>query len=385
MMLVYSGKIPVKIHPFFWLLAFLIGWIATFSIVQTLVWAVVIFFSVLIHEFGHALTAVSFGQQAEIELFGLGGITRRGGRALKKWQEFLIVMNGPLAGLALYFVAFQLRRLMGDQTQNLFVLAIDITIFVNLFWTLVNLLPIQPLDGGQLLNIVLEGILGFRGVKIALFISVVFSAIFSIVFFALGAFLIGALFFLFTFESYRQWKSALSITLQDQDKWLQQRYKEAEKLRHSGQLEVAYQKFQDICRQTRQGILFLSAQEKSAELLSEWGRYQEAYDLLYPYQKKLSLHSFQLLHRLAYQTGQWEEAIALGNRSFRNDPNAETALINALSHSILGQTQPAIGWLQTAINKGLPNLSQVLERREFDHIRDHPQFQHLPDQTDRGS
>src|ERR1700727_855793 len=101
-MLKFPGKIPVLVHPLFWVLAFLIGWLNTSSILLTLVWVGIIVISVLIHELGHALTAVAFGQQAQIELMGFGGLThRRGGKKLKLWQEFLIVLNGPLAGFAL--------------------------------------------------------------------------------------------------------------------------------------------------------------------------------------------------------------------------------------------------------------------------------------------
>ncbi|MCE2982169.1 MAG: M50 family metallopeptidase, partial [Parachlamydia sp.] len=97
-MIYIPGKIPIRIFPFFWLLIVMIGWLNTQSIPETAIWAAVIFISVLIHEFGHALTAVAFGQEAEISLVGLGGLTKREGPTLAKWKDFIIVLNGPLAG-----------------------------------------------------------------------------------------------------------------------------------------------------------------------------------------------------------------------------------------------------------------------------------------------
>ena len=54
-MIVIPGRIPIAIHPFFWLLAAIIGWMNSGSFFGMLVWIGIIFFSVLIHEFGHAL------------------------------------------------------------------------------------------------------------------------------------------------------------------------------------------------------------------------------------------------------------------------------------------------------------------------------------------
>ncbi len=99
-------RIPINIHAFFWVLILMIGWLNSGSIPGTAIWAAVILVSVLIHEYGHAITAVAFGQIAEINLVGLGGITRRsGGGDLPRWRDFLIVLNGPLAGFALFFLS----------------------------------------------------------------------------------------------------------------------------------------------------------------------------------------------------------------------------------------------------------------------------------------
>ena len=104
------GKITFRVQPVFWILVFLIaGLNSNFSVPGMIIWAVIIFISVFIHEMGHALTAVACGQRAHIDFMAFGGLTHRHGPHISLFQEFLIVLNGPLFGLALagicYFLA----------------------------------------------------------------------------------------------------------------------------------------------------------------------------------------------------------------------------------------------------------------------------------------
>ena len=374
---IFVNRIPVKIYPLFWALILIIGWINSFSVSGTLVWAVVILFSVLVHEFGHALTAVAFRQRAEIELSGMGGLTLRHGPPLKFWQEFFIVLNGPLAGILLFFLSYKLRGLLNEHPYPLLVYAVNVAIYVNFFWTIVNLLPIHPLDGGQLLRIFLEAIMGIRGVKIAFFMSMLFSSAVTVLAFIYQEVFLGSLFFILTFEGYRSWKNVLSITDQDHNQELKQLFKEAEQEMRQGSADSAYQKLQKVRDFSKGGVIYMAATEYMAHILNELGKFKDAYSLLLPYSKKLNPESLRLLHRLAYKLGHWEEAITLGNRSYQYYPTHETALLNAFCHSILGQEKPAVGWLKNAIDEGLPNVNQILKKREFDHIRDNPQFQNL--------
>ena len=80
-MISIPGKIPVHIHPLFWFLATFIGWVYTQTPAGTGVAVLVIMLSLLIHEFGHALTAFFLGQRPSVHLVAIGGLTtRHGGR-----------------------------------------------------------------------------------------------------------------------------------------------------------------------------------------------------------------------------------------------------------------------------------------------------------------
>lgn len=380
-MLSIPGTIPIKIFPFFWFLAIVIGWLSSGTVLGTAIWTVVIVVSVLIHEYGHALTALAFGQRAQIQLVALGGLTQRRGPKLRLWQEFVVVMNGPVAGLILFAAAYALDQALQDQPLTPFTYAVKITMYANLFWTVVNLLPVLPLDGGRLLSIILEGIFGLRGVKIALFIGLVLSVAVGVLFFVLQNFLAGALFFMITFDNYRAWQASMAMTDEDQDVSLQQMLAEAQKATQRGDYAEAEHKLVKLLEMTKSGVIYLNATENLAAVYHLLGRYKDAYQLLLPLKSKLNQDALRLLHQLAFQNGEFHEAIELGDRSYKLHPNYNTALLNALSHSVLGDTSPAIGWLECAIRDGMPDSAGVLEKREFDSIRSSPRFQDLLKQS----
>ncbi len=371
------GSIPIKIYPLFWFLIFAIGWINTFSFPGTLVWAVVIFVSVLVHEMGHALTATLFGQRVNIELYGMGGMTQRQGPKLKLWQEFLIVLDGPIAGFLLFIIACQFGVTFSTKSDSLVVLGIKIAMYVNLVWTLINLIPVLPLDGGHLMRIFFESILGLRGVKVAYFLSMLVAGLIGLLFFNVGDFLFGALAMILAFESFRVWKSTLTLTRQDQDVSLQLRLSLAEREMRHGNVTEALKDLEELRTTTKEGLIYIAATEHVAEILAHQNKFREAFEILYPLRGQIRPEMLRLLHQIAYRSGKWQEAITLGNQSYQYTPSYDTAVINALCHAIIGDAVPAIGWLRCAIDEGLPNPKEILDKREFDHIRDNPSFQAL--------
>lgn len=372
------GNIPISIYPLFWLLAAGLGWINTFTVLGTAVWIGIVFVSILVHEYGHALTAIFFGQKAQIELVAMGGVTQRQGGRLKLWQDFIIVLNGPLAGFSLGLLAYFLKRtFIAPGSTSLSAYALEVMFYVNVFWTFINLVPVQPLDGGKLLGIILQSFFGLRGIKIALFISMVLSVLLGLFFFSIHAVLAGVIFMMLAFESYRSWRESLSVTEQDQNLILQHLLKEAERDILNGNKQESLNKLLRIRDLAKSGIIYINATEHAAALLAEKGSFKEAYELLMPLSHKIDADSLRLLHQLAYRQGKWQDAVSVGTRSYQAIPNYETALINALSLAILGEVRPCIGWLQCAIKEGLPNLQEILHKREFDNIRHDPLFQKL--------
>jgi stage IV sporulation protein FB len=373
-MISIPGRIPIRIHPSFWILIALIGWINSNSILGAAVWCVVILISIIIHEYGHALTALAFGQSAKIDLVGLGGVTQRGGPVISRWKEFLIVLNGPLAGFGLFFIVTAMRALFKNSINPILSYALDVAVEVNLFWTIINLFPVLPLDGGHLLRIPLEGAFGIRGLKIALFISVLLAGLCSVFFLFRQQIFASAIFIMMAFESFRAWSDLKGVDSIDQDETLKQDLQQGIDDLKQGKMHDAFSHFISIRQQAPKGMLYVTATEYAARILAEQGQYKQAYDWLFPLQNRLSLDYLHLLHQLAYRVQEWEQAIKIGQQAYQKNPSADTALINALSHAIMGEAQPAIGWLRCAVQQGLSNLSNVVQKREFDVIRQAPEF-----------
>ena len=132
-------------------LALSAGRSGTQGLVAGLAAAVVLIGSILVHELGHALVAGRLGlRPRRIVLQGFGGFTEYG-RPPSPSQGVITSVAGPLAGLALGGLLFALELLLADRLPAHVLGLIGMGVGINVFWSLFNLLPIYPMDGGQLL------------------------------------------------------------------------------------------------------------------------------------------------------------------------------------------------------------------------------------------
>jgi len=367
-MISVGGKIPITIHPIFFLVAGIIGFLSSQTLAGTALWILIIMVSIIIHELGHAMTAIAFGQQAKIELVGFGGLTHHNGKELKPWQSFLVVLNGPMAGFALCGAAYAVYQFFPQQGAVHYALAI--TVFINLFWTVVNLLPIQPLDGGKLLGIVLEKILGPRGVRLSYLVSIILAMGFAFLFFLLGLVIAGAIFFLFAFESYRAFSSLKNLTLLDRDQHLQEMMKQAAEKFEERDVVGAESALEDILTRTRRGLIYQSAQELLSRIQFERGDYEKAFENLYPIRNALSPSVLVMFHQLAGMMEKWDVVHELSESAYSTQPNYHTALLNATAEAVKGNKQATLGWLMRAQNDGAPDIESYIQRPEFDPFRE---------------
>jgi stage IV sporulation protein FB len=157
---------PVRVHPFFWGMALLLrmGGGPVDPVVM-LIWVAVVFVSILVHELGHAIVQSYYGGHPWITLYSFGGLASCNDCDRSPRAQILILLAGPFAGFffagfiisiliaAHHFVGFEL-----DWTPVTWIpfeswpleIALRILLFVNIAWSILNLLPIYPLDGGQI-------------------------------------------------------------------------------------------------------------------------------------------------------------------------------------------------------------------------------------------
>jgi stage IV sporulation protein FB len=158
--------IDVKIHVTFVLL---LAWIGlayyaqggTDAAISGVLFILALFGCVLLHEFGHALTARLFGiPTPDITLLPIGGVARMQRMPDKPGQEILVALAGPAVNVVIAAVLFfalghtgnlsQIEEFASPQVGLLTKLAV-----VNVWLVLFNLLPAFPMDGGRVLRAVL--------------------------------------------------------------------------------------------------------------------------------------------------------------------------------------------------------------------------------------
>jgi len=365
------GPIPITIRPVFWIFAALIGFLYSQSIVGTLIWVGIIFISVLFHEFGHALTAKFFGKKPRIELVALGGLTIHDSQDLPYWKQFFITLNGPLFGFILALSAWGLSKV--SLFSGTWILR-DLFI-VNCFWTVVNLIPVLPLDGGQLLRIVLERFFGAKGDRYALMVGLICALGISFFFFIMQSFLIGALFFLFAFQCFEMWRSSRKMEESDRKENLREMLLKAEEALVLGEIDQAMALFRSLREQSKKGLIWSTATQQLGLLEYEQGNREVAYALLLEAQKDLVDEATYVLHELAFEEKNYKLVADLSAKAFQANQEVDVALRSAGAFAQIGQVKPAIGWLHAALEQGLESLDTIIASTLYDPIRSDSHFQ----------
>jgi stage IV sporulation protein FB len=170
--------VHVRVHPMHWVISAVLGWgIAHGRLQYVALWVICVFVSVLIHEMGHVLMGRLFGSDGHIVLYSFGGVAIGSSDLRRRWQRILVAFAGPaiqfvLLGIVLGLIRFVLPG-VPPNWQEPFARGCLMLFIINLFWPILNLLPIWPLDGGHICRELLEGALGHRGVIASLWISIV--------------------------------------------------------------------------------------------------------------------------------------------------------------------------------------------------------------------
>ncbi len=181
--------IPVRVHPMFWLVSVLLGLRGSEDPLPMVLWVGTVFVSIVVHELGHALTARSYGWQPRITLHGFGGLASYRPTYHSPANQILITLAGPGAGflfaaLIVVFVAASGHHPSIGWPDSVLPIAFErydqrglnylvfYLLYVNIFWGLVNLLPIFPLDGGRIAQEVLQVVNPREGLQLSLWLSI---------------------------------------------------------------------------------------------------------------------------------------------------------------------------------------------------------------------
>jgi len=216
--------IPVRLHWTMGLFALFIVWFAyhgsgDIEIGYLIAFIACIFICVVLHEFGHSLTAKRFGVKTkDIILSPVAGLARLESIPENPIQELKITINGPLVNLAIggflalviYITGIGFDPGFSDGVKinkNNF---IQCLMYMNVIAFIFNLIPAIPMDGGRILRSLLSTKIGR---KRATYWSSIIGKMFAIGFVIFAVYnalimpaIIGAIVYFLAGEEYQQVK-----------------------------------------------------------------------------------------------------------------------------------------------------------------------------------
>lgn len=188
--------IPVRLHwSIILLIFFVIGSLAGngLSFESSLIFfsfIFLLFFCVLLHELGHALTAKRYGVKTkDIVLSPIGGLARLEFIPEVAIQEFMIAIAGPLVNLAIASLVSIIMLILGVGfqldfeyifTYPSFQSLLPFTFWMNIVLFTFNLIPAFPMDGGRIARALLSIRFGFDRATV---IATAFAKVLAIIFF----------------------------------------------------------------------------------------------------------------------------------------------------------------------------------------------------------
>lgn len=192
--------IDVRVHATFLIL---LAWVALASYQQSgsvagalngVVFILAVFASVILHEYGHALTARRFGVPTrEITLLPIGGVAQLERIPKEPQRELAIALAGPAVTVAIALVLLVVLRATGMPTTPRVLFQENAPFLARLMWVNVwlavfNAIPAFPMDGGRVLRAALATRMSHvRATRIAAEVGKGFALIFGII----GLFFLG--------------------------------------------------------------------------------------------------------------------------------------------------------------------------------------------------
>lgn len=170
--------VPVRVEWPFFLVAAMLGLAGMRAwpdssflgrVTWMLIWVAIVFVSVLVHELGHALAYRMNRERSSIVLTALWGLTS-GRESPQRWRRIFVSLSGAIFAFVVLGLPFLLLRDAAYPAPGQFsdfawkrYLIVYYIGYANLWWSVANLLPILPLDGGN----VAREVVGLRRARIA--------------------------------------------------------------------------------------------------------------------------------------------------------------------------------------------------------------------------
>ena len=371
-------NIPVFIQPIFWFFLVFFCFNPESTISQMLILAFICGFSLLFHEYGHALAAKKFGRDPKITLQDFGGHASYSDYGLTDTHHFVITLCGPLfTGLLIAISHYLLKSFLFSLYEiNYFLYCMKT---LNTYWLIVNLAPLQPLDGGKITEYLLKKVCREElGHRIGLILGNLAAVLGAVYFIFHESYLFA---YLFLFHGWKNFQNTMACVKQKPTDF--QLYNQALHAVENEQKEKAKLLFKKLHR-SKDAALQVRSSEGLADLLECEGKGKEAYELLLKADPQHLTRGKWLLCKLAYSQKNYSLVGKFAREIYDLQPTFETALLNAKTFSQLNDPDYALGWLNTALQfKAAQTISldSLLKDPAFEPLQNHPQFKEIIGRT----
>jgi hypothetical protein len=429
--------IPVTVEITFILLALFLGSRRRADTTLLVEWILVVFFSVLLHEFGHALAGRSFGLEPRIRLYAFGGLTSwSAGRDLTPGRSILVSAAGPGAGFLLGALVLLVRTPLESGGSWMMHVTVQDLLWVNFGWGILNLLPIRPLDGGNIAFRLEQMVTGSKKGRISQVGSLVLASAAALWALSAGQYWILMLTGLMAFSNGQQLFLALKTRL---DRSLRSQLDEAWRCAAAGDSAAAVRIGEDVLKSARSedvrresrwilvtghhnmGNIAGATEElnklqalfgadafrlfgdgldrvraelfyraafylSSSPVLGYWccesliraKRYAEALEVCSrPELKEYSARLCLLLESAAFQDSQYDLSARAGELAFSLEPRPEVAYNIACAFARQTNIEQAIRWVRAALDAGFEDRDLFDTDPDFDPLREDAEFQKM--------
>jgi Zn-dependent protease len=151
----FTRIVPVLVSPLFWLGTGILGLdFLRAGAAQFVLWIGCVFVSILWHELGHVWMGHYFGTRGAIVLYMMGGLAVGASNSISPWRRIAVILAGPgiqlAVGVPMWLLMAYTPLQIGWPDWPPFVQLIwKMLTWINIGWALFNLVPVYPLDGGQ--------------------------------------------------------------------------------------------------------------------------------------------------------------------------------------------------------------------------------------------
>lgn len=328
--------------------------------------------SLLVHEYGHALTAVYFGANPTVHLEAFGGNAQYNSYGMSSKQQFFITLNGPLLESFLIALPYFLLKSEVFVSHPYIQYFLYVTMRLNILWCLLNLIPILPLDGGHLLSYILEKRFGPKGYKLSIIIGLVCTVVAVPYLYFQGFFFFGTLILIFGFQNFQTLKKDKSFSKESHFSF----YLKAIDAMDNHETEKAKMILKKLLKVKDEKIKHLAI-ESLAKAYFQENKIEKSYTLLLKADLTLLKEGKCLLCKLAFEKQNYELVHKYSRDIYNIEPSHEIAVLNSKACARLNKPELSGAWLETASKFGADSrkrIKDLLQDQIYDLVKDQKMF-----------